>query len=66
MPLSEIVKQIQTRMTFFKLYELIDNITNNKVKIKKIKDLVNLEKRELDSLKEIIASKDEKMMLQDK
>ena len=53
-------------MTFFKLYELIDNITNNKVKIKKIKDLVNLEKRELDSLKEIIASKDEKMMLQDK
>lgn len=66
MPLSEIVKQIQTRMTFFKLYELIDNITNNKVKIKKIKDLVNLEKRELDSLKEIVASKDEKMMLQDK
>jgi hypothetical protein len=45
-------------MTFFKLYELIDNITANKVKIKKIKDLVNLEKREIDSLKEIIASKD--------
>lgn len=66
MPLSEIVKQIQTRMTFFKLYELIDNIMFNKVKIKKIKDLVNLEKKELDSLKEIVASKDEKMMLQDK
>jgi hypothetical protein len=54
MPLSEIVGQVQSRMSFYNIYELIDNITANKVKIKKIKDLVRLEKKEVDELKDVI------------
>lgn len=41
-------------MSFYNIYELIDNITANKLKIKKIKDQVRLEKREVDQLKEVI------------
>jgi hypothetical protein len=48
MPLSEIVQQVQSRMSFYSIYELIDNITANKIKIKKLKNQVRIEKREVD------------------
>ena len=38
MPLSAIVEQVQARMSFYSIYELIDNITANKIKIKKIRN----------------------------
>jgi hypothetical protein len=50
MPLSEIVQQVQSRMSFFSIYELIDNITANKIKIKKIKNQVRIEKKEVDEI----------------
>lgn len=50
MPLSEIVQQVQSRMSFYSIYELIDNITANKIKIKKLKNQVRIEKREVDEI----------------
>jgi translation initiation factor 2B subunit (eIF-2B alpha/beta/delta family) len=57
MPLSLIVKQVQNRMSFYAIYELIDNITANKVKIKKIKNLVHLGRSEMDKFKDEVEEK---------
>jgi hypothetical protein len=50
MPLSSIVEQVQARMSFYSIYELIDNITANKIKIKKIRNQIRIEKKEVDEI----------------
>jgi hypothetical protein len=52
MPLSKIVEQVQQRVSYFNIYELMDNITANKIKIKKIRNQVRIEKKDVDLLKE--------------
>jgi hypothetical protein len=37
-------------MSFYSIYELIDNITANKIKIKKIRNQIRIEKKEVDEI----------------
>ena len=61
MPLSGIVRQIQARMSFYNIYQLIDNIEANKIKIKKIKYTTRLEMQEIDGLKDIVGEQEDKI-----
>lgn len=58
MSLSQIVKQIHGRMSFYNIYTLIDDIEANKIKIRKVKYHTRLHRDEIEELNGTIKKQD--------